>query len=34
MAIGAMQRLGLKLSAGSGPVEMIVIDDITAPTPN
>jgi uncharacterized protein (TIGR03435 family) len=34
MAIGAMQRLGLKLTAGKGPVETIVIDSVSMPTPN
>jgi uncharacterized protein (TIGR03435 family) len=34
MAIGAMQRLGLKLSAGSGPIKTVVIDGVKPPTPN
>ena len=33
-AIGAMERLGLKLRAGKGMVEMIVIDEVTRPTAN
>ncbi len=33
-AIGAMNRLGLKLRPGKGMVEMIVIDSVTRPTEN
>jgi uncharacterized protein (TIGR03435 family) len=33
-AIGAMQHLGLKLTAGRGPIETIVIDSVMPPTEN
>jgi uncharacterized protein (TIGR03435 family) len=32
--IGAIDRLGLKLTAGKGPIETIVIDSAHEPTPN
>ena len=31
---GAMDRLGLKLRRGTGPIETIVIDSVARPTPN
>jgi uncharacterized protein (TIGR03435 family) len=31
---GAVNRLGLKLKTGKGPLDMIVVDSITRPTAN
>jgi uncharacterized protein (TIGR03435 family) len=32
--VGAANRLGLKLKAGKGPIDVIVVDSVTRPTPN
>ena len=32
--VGAVNRLGLKLKAGKGPIDMIVVDSVTRPTAN